>query len=628
VTATAPVAPVVATAPAEPVPIPDPAWLREARTSLSVNSQLVLYGNIRDRFLRPADGGWQLPDVLELLWHALARDGYPFLAVVDAVGGVRVLPETAEARRAFKDVTGRDCTDGRPKLPEIAAILESVATAQGRRAAVAVDYASRLTADPTKPEEYDHFFAFAERLSQNADLVAVDGANPLYNPVIWLAQSDRDLPEWVTAGNDSIRKIAVPLPDLGSRLAAAGWLVRALPGYEAAGTEEREQLPHRLAEQTQGLTLTSTLKITRLARRLDLPDASVSRRVEEAVRCYRVGVHDNPWRQADLRARMVGAADAIGQRVSGQSEAIRHSVDIMVRSVLGLSGSHVAGSASRPRGVLFFAGPTGVGKTQLAKELTRRLFGDEQAYIRFDMSEFTAEHAADRLIGAPPGYVGHDAGGELTNAIRERPFSLILFDEIEKAHPRILDKFLQILDDGRLTDASGSTVYFSESVLVFTSNLGISTMDERGTRRTTVTANTPRTELVEGVRRAVRAHFVEQLNRPELLNRFGDNIVVFNFIDRAAARSIFDGLVEQIAGRVHREQRLTLVLSRRARDELLAAATDDLGNGGRGIGSVLESALVNPLARELFERGLPPGAVVTVESVSHRDGSWQVELSC
>jgi ATP-dependent Clp protease ATP-binding subunit ClpB len=617
-----------AAAPSADPEVPEPAWLRETRTTLSINSQLVLYGNIRDRFLRPAGAAWQLPDVLDVLWSALERDGYPFLAVVDAVGGIRVLPSTPDAQRAFKDLTGREATDSRPKLTEVAAVLEAVVGARDRRAAVAVDYASRLTADPTKPEEYDHFFAFAERLSQTAELVAIDGANPLFNPVIWLANSDRDLPEWLTAGNDSIRKIAVPLPDLGTRSAAAGWLAQTLPGYAESADDERDQLPSRLAEQTQGLTLLSTLKITRLARRLDLPEASVSRRVEEAVRCYRVGVHDNPWQQADLRARMVGAADAIGRRVSGQQQAIRHSVDILVRSVLGLSGAHAGGSASRPRGVLFFAGPTGVGKTQLAKELTRRLFGDEQAYIRFDMSEFTAEHAADRLVGAPPGYVGHDAGGELTNAIRERPFSLILFDEIEKAHPRILDKFLQILDDGRLTDASGSTVYFSEAVLVFTSNLGVSETDERGVRRATVTSRMTRAELEDGVKRGIRNHFVSDLNRPELLNRFGDNIVVFNFIDRDSARTIFDGLVHEVAARLHQEQRLDLTLAPLAREQLLAAATEDLGNGGRGIGSVLESALVNPLARELFERGPAAGGTVRVESVERDASGWQVEITC
>jgi ATP-dependent Clp protease ATP-binding subunit ClpB len=313
--------------------------------------------------------------------------------------------------------------------------------------------------------------------------------------------------------------------------------------------------------------------------------------------------------------------------VRGQHEAIQRSVDILVRAVLGLSGAH-AGNSSRPRGVLFFAGPTGVGKTQLAKELTQQIFGDERAYTRFDMSEFSAEHAADRLIGAPPGYVGFDAGGELTNAVRQRPFSLLLFDEVEKAHPRILDKFLQILDDGRLTDASGSTVYFSESVLVFTSNLGVST-EEYAMHSVAEAGGRPmnRQELENRVRAAVENHFVSRLNRPELLNRLGDNIVVFNFIDQRTAGEIFDVLLDNISQRLRKEHQLHLDVAPAVRQQLLDGATGNLAMGGRGIGSYLESALVNPLARELFARERQRGERITVVSLDRDNGNYQIGLA-
>ena len=166
----------------------------------------------------------------------------------------------------------------------------------------------------------------------------------------------------------------------------------------------------------------------------------------EAARRYKLGVTDDPWRKLD-REKLRGAEDFVRDRVKGQQHAVTHMLDIVKRAVTGIGGRR----GGRPRGVLFFAGPTGVGKTELAKTLTQLIFGDERAYIRFDMSEFAAEHADQRLLGAPPGYIGYDAGGELTNAVREKPFSVVLFDEIEKAHPRILDKFLQILEDGRLT---------------------------------------------------------------------------------------------------------------------------------------------------------------------------------
>ncbi|MFY1655065.1 AAA family ATPase [Solwaraspora sp. WMMB762] len=617
-----------------------PVWLREVSTALSINSQVLLYGNVRDQFLLPGRSGPELCDLRRAVHRMLRAEGYPTLAVADAIHGVGVVAEPDAA--ATTD--GRDGTAGPaagpaprppaikigpwrgagPDLDRVADLLTQTAEAQQRQA-VLVDYASHLVLDANRLEPGEHhFFARCLRLARSVyPRPAPPDPRPLYNPVIWVVENERDLPLWLTAGNEDIRKIAVPLPDLGVRQAAATLLAGVLPGYPEAGPDDRREVEKRLAELTQDMPLRSMMAIARLAMRMGtrLDD------IDEAVRCYRVGVYDNPWRQAHLRDRLRDATGSIGARVRGQREAIQHSVDIVIRAVLGLSGAH-AGNSSRPRGVLFFAGPTGVGKTQLAKELTQQIFGDERAYTRFDMSEFSAEQAADRLIGAPPGYVGFDAGGELTKAVRERPFSLLLFDEVEKAHPRILDKFLQILDDGRLTDASGSTVYFSDTVLVFTSNLGVSEQEyalhaaaEAGGRAF------PRQELEQRVRAAVNRHFVSELNRPELLNRLGDNIVVFNFITRTAAEEIFSVLLDHIAQRLRKEHQLHLELAEPVRRQLLDGATANLTFGGRGIGSYLESALVNPLARELFSRDHPRGERVVVTSLQRRDDTYQIGLA-
>lgn len=351
--------------------------------------------------------------------------------------------------------------------------------------------------------------------------------------------------------------------------------------------------------------------IAQLAKRQALSHTAV----EEAVQCFKVGIVDNPWKKAYMRERIASAQSTIEARVKGQPEAVTKTLDILTRSVMGLTGAQARSSGNRPRGVLFFAGPTGVGKTELAKSLTQLIFGEERAYLRFDMSEFAEEHSSARLLGAPPGYVGYDAGGELTNAVREKPFSVILFDEIEKAHPRILDKFLQILEDGRLTDGRGDTAYFSEAVIVFTSNLGIYVENDSGQRVQNVQPSDPYEVVEARVRGAIQDYFKFKLSRPEILNRIGDNIVVFNFISSKIAAQILKGMLQNVINRVKEEHKLSLNFTQEAAQDLLKLCTRDLANGGRGIGNQVESCFINPLGRALFAMDLSQRSTITVRRV-------------
>jgi ATP-dependent Clp protease ATP-binding subunit ClpA len=294
--------------------------------------------------------------------------------------------------------------------------------------------------------------------------------------------------------------------------------------------------------------------------------------------------------------------------VKGQDHAVTHVLDIVKRAVTGVGTPR---RGSRPRGVVFLAGPTGVGKTELAKTITSLLFGDESAYIRFDMSEFGAEHSDQRLIGAPPGYVGYDVGGELTNAIREKPFSVVLFDEIEKAHPRILDKFLQILDDGVLTSGRGDRVYFSEALILFTSNLGIYREGPLGERLLNASPEEPFEAVQIKVRHEIDRHFKIVLNRPEILNRIGENIVVFDFIRSDTAVQIFHQMVDAVLSDLAHGGTVVSI-GDVAREKLAALCLEDLSNGGRGIRNQVERHLVNPLARALFDASDTPGAPLTI----------------
>jgi ATP-dependent Clp protease ATP-binding subunit ClpA len=360
-------------------------------------------------------------------------------------------------------------------------------------------------------------------------------------------------------------------------------------------------------EQTEGLLLVDLTAISQLAKRESIPVTKVA----NAVRNYKVGVTEDPWLKIP-KAKIKNGETFIQERVKGQDHAVVHMMDIIKRAVTGVGADRRGG---RPRGVAFLAGPTGVGKTELAKTVTSLLFNDENSYIRFDMSEFSAEHADQRLIGAPPGYVGYDAGGELTNAIRERPFSVVLFDEIEKAHPRILDKFLQILDDGVLTSGRGERVYFSEALILFTSNLGIYKLDENRER----VLNVAQTESYQGVQTKVRSeidrHFKQVINRPELLNRMGENIIVFDFVRDDVAVEIFNAMVTNTLKDIA-AQDIYIGISDTALAQLMALCLADLSNGGRGIRNKVEAHLINPLARALFDTGLAPGSKGTIVAVN------------
>ena len=249
-----------------------------------------------------------------------------------------------------------------------------------------------------------------------------------------------------------------------------------------------------------------------------------------------------------------------------------------------------------PKGVFFFVGPTGVGKTELSKALAKFLFGDEQACIRFDMSEYAQENSDQKLIGAAPGYVGYEEGGQLTNAIKEHPFSVVLFDEIEKAakpNPRILDIFLQILEDGRLTDSKGETVYFSDTIIVFTSNLGANKVAKSNDKETVAK------EFID----IVKDYFDNEVKRPELLGRIGyNNIVPFNFIlDREFQYKICKKKLEPVVKGVEDKYKLELEFEKEmeAIDYILKAV--DLSKGGRDILNAINDRLLDPLAMFLFK---------------------------
>ncbi len=333
------------------------------------------------------------------------------------------------------------------------------------------------------------------------------------------------------------------------------------------------------------MKINDLIQILSLSQRTEAPLPA-----EKLLNLYRFGDQRSPWEELSYD-KLKSVDETLRQRVVGQDDAVEHVGTMMIRGFMGLAGLEHSGKRAKPKGKLFFVGPTGVGKTELAKAAAEFLFADESACIRFDMSEYNHEHSDQRLVGAPPGYVGFEEGGQLTNAVRERPFCVLMFDEVEKAHPRILDKFLQILEDGRLTDGRGETVHFSESVIIFTSNIGASAMPQSDDSEV----------IKQHFLQSVKSHFVHDLDRAELLNRLGENVVVFNKItDLSFRESILTRKLRPLKSYLEERFGVQLQLSEEAQTRFLSGAKPE--DGGRGLLNVVEHELINPMARFLFDR--------------------------
>ena len=296
--------------------------------------------------------------------------------------------------------------------------------------------------------------------------------------------------------------------------------------------------------------------------------------------------------------RLLHLEDELHKRVIGQDEAVNTVARAIRRSRAGLKANN------RPIGSFLFLGPTGVGKTELAKTLAHEMFDDEKAMIRIDMSEYMERHSVSRLVGAPPGYVGYEEGGQLTEPIRRRPYAVVLFDEVEKAHPEFFNILLQVLDDGRLTDSQGRTIDFSNTIIILTSNLGSEFMlDIKDIK-----------ERKEKVLEVVRGHF-----RPEFLNRL-DDIVLFDPIDEDMLKEIIEVQLGAMLGQVQTEKNITVTLTSAAKKQLVSDGFDP-AYGVRPLKRVMQTEILDRLADAIISGNVTDGDSVSVE---YKDDSYTV----
>jgi len=583
-------------------------WVERFDREIGIKSSVIVFGNTTDIMLNSLNAGKYEPVINTIISH-VRQKGFRKIVKWDRVDGIDrdisddvIVDEPKENNNAQNGGNVYDlgddlefdgsANDGGKCYREpgefFPYMLSAIKNNIGKTAFI-LDYSDYLFGNANslseKEREYLAILGKALEKSQSYNLMT-DSFAEIGNVVIIVAKNSAMIPPAYYLGNPLVSSINVPMPGRSEREKFVYTHLNCLRMSQDLSTDKA--LKDDFIDALEGFSLKEIAQIMKLSRQMKGERLTY----EKLVNLFKYGEKVSPWEELS-KDKLEGIEERLRKRVKGQDAAIAKVKDVIIRAYTGFSGLQHSSKQKKPKGTLFFVGPTGVGKTELAKSLAEFIFGDENACIRFDMSEYNHEHSDQRLVGAPPGYVGYEAGGQLTNAVKRKPFCVLLFDEIEKAHGRILDKFLQILEDGRLTDGKGETVYFSESIIIFTSNIGASE----------VSAEMDSKEVKSQFIQKVQKHFIEELGRPELLNRIGDNIVAFNFIDDPAvftkiAKVKFKAIEDFVKDRYKAsisfedEEAAFMAIGRQAGKE----------NGGRGLLNVMETVIVNPLSEFIFER--------------------------
>ena len=553
---------------------------------------IQLHGCIEDMVPYCADNA---PDrymnLDEWLWRTCRRVPSTLLVFYSALNGFSNSYSDADLNE-FNRLGG----NGRASSLSEAArkIINAYRGTTDKRIVVVFDSTIRcLTAGPViAPDDQRAFTSLKAAIMNNS--------SSLRHQLIFINEKSSDLPQFLMATQSSAKSIVLPMPDQVLRFNYLKTLFsqRNLP---------EEQL-YSVAQNADNLTLKEIkVALSKLDSRTCTP-----REMSETIKLFKLGFSEDPWSLIN-REKIDNAEEILSNQIFGQEEAVRTAATLLQAAASGFSSVFQEDGKTAPKGTLFLCGLTGTGKTELAKAIARLAFGSADAIVRFDMGEFIQEHSSERLTGSPPGYVGHNEGGQLTEAIKAHPFSLVLFDEIEKAHPSIFNKFLSILDDGRLTDGKGETVSFENNIIVFTSNLGASEA---------ISLSNP-DDVKETIMKAVK-DFCELppphgIGKPELYSRLAGNIVVFNPLSEEILNRIYEKKLQDIKDRLASQRSVTLVHSDVFEEKLRALVKThaDSGEfpGGRGVKKAIETYYLTPLQAFVQVERCQDGDTITIDDL-------------
>ncbi len=578
-----------------------PKWQRELISFKGIKSTFIIEGNISDEYpfyTNEKDVAFfSLNKVITNIFDSDVTENIYETTYCDFIFGV--------TKDSFSDseIRRKKTQNLNMFVENSEQIRQSMSVRNGDKSTLnIINFSSRYLNSPDSMEQNE--IAFFQNLFYASINALTIGS--FINTLILIVNKFNDIPAWFFINNPNVRTITIPNPDRNIR---KEYIETNYTVFNEHKTSETEKIQNRFIDLTDGMKLLELKELHMLYKKSN----KTIEEIPDIVTMYKYGFSENKWTQ--IRETLGNdMKEQIRKRVKGQDHIIDEIVKIIKRSVVGLSGMQHS-SGSKPRGILFLAGPTGTGKTETVKAVTELLFKDEKSLIRFDMSEYAAEHSDQKLFGAPPGYVGYDSGGQLTNAVKNNPFSVLLFDEIEKAHPKIMDKFLQILEDGRMTDGQGNTIYFTETLIFFTSNIGISEETIHPftgaiiERKTNISPDEPYDQIRNKIIDAMKMRY-----KPEVINRFGENILVFNYIDEISSKEIAKSQIDNINLNYQKNNKIAIKLHENAYELLYSLCWEDepRSNGGRGIGNVIEAHYLNQLAEFIFDNNCKENEIINV----------------
>lgn len=595
-----------------------PRWMQEFKRFQALKSQFFLYGNVYDCYYFPvnyhqsesnSDLKWaRFNDIKYLLNLYLKNEGYEIIVYYDMIDGMTV--ESIDPEISDKNLL-QQLGDNDPKVKsyfgskkidrieknvnDTLSLFRFLVSNNQRLSAGIINHASRFSSNPNSLSEEERRY-FLKLLKSAQDARVFQDKNGMRNILIFICDKLNDIPSWILLDNPLTKGIEVLKPNKEER--NRFFQVQSGRFYQEGEAIDEQKVSSIFADITDGLANQELENLVTISKQEKIHVNNV----RQIIDLFKYGTTENFWEDLE-KAKIDNAENELTKRVVGQDPAIKKAVEVVKRAKLGLHTIDQKKPKNKPKGVLFFAGPTGVGKTELAKSLAELIFNAEDAILRFDMSEYNDSNSDVKLIGSPPGYVGYEEGGQLTTQMKSRPFSIVLFDEIEKAHPIVFDKFLQILDDGRLTDGKGDTVYFSEALIIFTSNLGVYKEDEYGRRVLNIKYEDSYEDMSEKIMEEIQNFFNSKLNRPEILNRFGDNFVVFDFIRPDTDKLIFLMSLNTIQANLQKQKNCRFQYDDRFvelfRKQYLA---NNLINGGRGINNRVETHIKNGITNFMFDQ--------------------------